>query len=76
MLARKRNFILDFFNFHRKSQTITRLYLVLPDTYFKNEISRLEFIHKNVQISRELEACYMMNKAFVSSGRQDSSDTC
>lgn len=68
MLTRKHG----LFHFHRKSQAITRLYLVLPGTYFKNKISRLEFIYKNIQVSRRLESCYMMNYGFVSSGRQDS----
>ena len=53
-----------------------RLYLLLSGIYFKEEISRLEFIHKSVHVSRQLEACYIMNYGFVSSGRQDSWETC
>ena len=45
---------------------------MLSGIYFKKDISRLEFIHKNVQVSKQLEACYIMNYGFVSSGRQDS----
>lgn len=45
---------------------------MLSGIYFKKDISRLEFIHKNVQVSKQLEACYIMNYGFVSFGRQDS----
>lgn len=58
----KHNFILSFCNFHKKSRNAVGLYLVFSGTYFKNEvwnsfIRMMEFIHKNVQVSRVLESC-------------------
>lgn len=41
-----------------KSQNTFRLDLMLLETYVKNEINRLEFIHKNELVSRWLESCY------------------